>query len=272
MLDLSKIEKTLITSKKVFSEWSEALVVDCENNLVGFDVETNGEDFPKTELAGFSMYHHRLGKACYVPINHYQIQQEYNVPMEQIRDFLQEIFSKHTLVTHAGAYDFALMSKLGFKFFNAIDSYLIAVALQCMNLGLKELVLEFGVAKFQDVITYKRLMSVLGFPEDHVNFSVVDVQMCPQAFNYAVNDSIFAYHLAEILYGKYLEYIKPGCGNWSLQAQFDTMLFLAESSATGYFVNGAYLDQFITEYGAELKKFETELMGQVRKEMGWEQK
>lgn len=268
MLDLSKIQKTLITSQSEFFNWFENLF-QYQTNLLGFDIETNGEDFPKTELAGFSVYNYRLGEACYVPIDHYQIEKEYCISLEKIKVGMQKIFDKHTLVTHGGAYDFLLLNKLGFRFENAIDSYLIAVALQFQNLGLKELVLEFGIAKFQDVITFKGLMSKLGFPENYVDFSKIDVQMNKDAFNYAVNDSIFAYHLAEILYGRYMEYIKGDHSTSIMQAQVDTMLLLSESSAVGYCVNEGFLNQFIENYGTELKTFENDLMNQVRKEMGW---
>jgi hypothetical protein len=163
------------------------------------------------------------------------------------------------------------MSKLGFKFYQAIDSMLIAIALQFRNLGLKELVLEYGLAKYTEVVTFRRLMSKLGYPEDHNDFSVIDLVVSPEAFDYAVHDPIFSYELGKVLYGQYENLIGSGFAGLNIQAQVNTMLLLCESSAKGSYINKEYLNDFIKQYGGELKKFEDSLMAQVRKEMGWDQ-
>lgn len=267
MIDLKSINKTLITSVDMFNKWVDPHLGHM-SELIGFDIETDGVDFPKTKLAGFSLFSPLGKKACYVPINHVG---GYNVLLEAIREKLQILFIYNTLVAHNGSYDCLIMSKLGFKFYNVIDSILISIALQFRNLGLKELVLEYGLAKYQDVTGFKKLMNKLGFPEDHSDFSVIDLLNNPEAVDYAVNDAIFAYYLAEILYAQYENHVGRATAGLNLLAQFDTMLLLSESGSKGVGIDKSYLDSFIKQYGGELKDLETKLMNQVRKEMGWGQ-
>ena len=271
MIDISKIEKRLIFSDQDFKDWFGE-VIEFQEEPVGFDIETNGENFPKTELAGFSLYSRQFNKVCYIPINHEEnageVGGEYCLCIEEIRDNVQKIFNKCAMVAHYGVYDFILMNKLGFKFYEAIDSCLLATALQFQNLSLKDLALEFGLVKYTDVISYKKLMNKLGFPEDHVDFTKVNIFKSGEAFNYAINDSIFTFHLAEILYQKYMDSIGPTAIS-NIMAQTNSMLLLCESSAKGFYADQNQLNNFIEGYEIEVGALDLKLKSQIRKIMGW---
>lgn len=269
MIDFSQIQKILITSEDMFFEWVKPYI-DNNFELIGFDIETNGEDFPRTQLAGFSLYSWVNSRACYVPINHV-----YGTPLvslDKIRDKLQCLFTTKILITHGGAYDFLNMNKLGFKFYNVIDSLLIAIAMQFKNLGLKELSLEYGLARYQEIITFEKLMNKLGFPDGTVDFTLVNVAESKEAFEYAVKDSIFTYHLAKLLYTQYENHVGTDVAGSILKAQTDTMLLLCESSSKGILMDKVFLEFFIKQYGGELRDLEIDLMDRVRKAMGWDQK
>jgi len=274
MINLSSINKSLITSKNDFNSWAEEILELSKvqgGSTLGFDIETNGKIFPDTELAGFSLYNRTLSKACYVPIHHIESNKPYNVFLSDIKSSLQLLFDTSLITVHNGVYDFLLMNKLGYKFNKVFCTYTLANMLQFINLGLKELSLEFGLIKYNEVMTYLKLMGLLGFPEDHYDFSAIDITSSREAFDYAVNDSIFVVHLAEILFNKYYELI--GNGNlvrFNLDSQFNTMLLLAETSTSkGYYVDKNYLDVFIKQFGTELESKEKELMDKVRTFMGW---
>jgi len=274
MINLSSINKSLITSKNDFNSWAGEILELSKvqgGSTLGFDIETNGKIFPDTELAGFSLYSRTLSKACYVPIHHIETTISYNVFLSDIKSSLQLLFDTSLITVHNGVYDFLLMNKLGYKFNKVFCTYTLANMLQFINLGLKELSLEFGLIKYNEVMTYLKLMGLLGFPEDHYDFSDIDITSSKEAFDYAVNDSIFVVHLAEILFNKYYELI--GNGNlvrFNLDSQFNTMLLLAETSTSkGYYVDKNYLDVFIKQFGTELESKEKELMDKVRTFMGW---
>lgn len=268
-MDLGTVQKRFIMSNMDFNIWLGDTLSNTNQDIIGFDVETNGEPFPKTKLAGFSLYHRRLQKVCYIPIDHAWNEVDYNLLIVEVKDTLQKVFDKSLIITHGGAYDFLLMNQLGFKFYNVMDSMLMAIALQFQNFGLKDLVLEFGVAKFNEVISFKKLMEELGFPEKHSDFTKIDIFSSRKAFDYAVKDSIWTVELAEILYNRYIEYIGTTTAGWNLQAQTDTMLLLCESAARGYNIDQDFLNDFIVTYEEELGGLEYRLMNQVRKEMGW---
>jgi hypothetical protein len=269
MINLNEIDKILITSKEEFYSFVREIT---QNNLskspiVGFDIETNGENFPNTLLAGFSLYEKNSKKACYVPLNHISR----NILLEDIREPLKEIFNQCTLVTHGGAYDVLIMNKLGFNFYKIQDTYIIGNLLQFQNLGLKDLILEFGLVKYTEVVTYKKLMSILGFSEDQFDFTKIDIHSSKESFNYAINDSIFTLELYEILLKKYHALIGNSIlADSNLEAQFNTLLLLTESSAKGYHIDTRFLTNFIDLYGREFDENETILLGEVRNTLGWE--
>lgn len=268
MIDLNGIDKKLILEGEEFNSFVQDIIKNSLDLKVGFDIETNGKDFPNILIAGFSLYEKTINKACYVPLNH---RSGKNISLEEIRYSLQEIFNTCTLITHGGVYDILIMNLLGFKFYNIRDTYIISNLLQFQNLGLKDLILEFGLARYTEVMTYKKLMSILNFPEDHFDFTDIDIHNSKEAFDYAIKDPIFTLWLFEVIYEKYCNLIGNSIlADSNLRAQSDTMIFLTDSSAKGYDIDTKFLKDFIEIYGIEFDKNETILLKEVRNILGWE--
>lgn len=274
MIDLSQINRVLITSSSCFKEWFN--IVKCgedKSDFLGFDIETDGVKFPNTKLAGFSLYYKPFKMACYVPVEHREDDIKYCVALEDIKEELQYLFSNYYITVHNGAYDVLLMNQKGFNFETLFDTYILSNYLQFMNTGLKDLVLEFGLASFRDVITFRKLMLNLNLSGDSVDFSSINIRECKDAFDYAINDSIFVSYLAGELCLKYANLIgDPNYAFDNFKAQINTLLLLNMSSARGYYIDREILNSFVDQFQIELAEKEKVLMNKVRDLMGWERR
>lgn len=200
----------LCDDESSFRDYVERLIKS-EDQCVGMDIETNGWDFAQDSVAGFSLSSHVLQEAVYVPLNH----EGQNVVFSSIQKDLQYIISNREMIFHGSVYDMQFLCKYGIVFDVIKDSYIIANMLQARQGSLKDLVLEYGIVNFKDVISYIDLIREVFELDDAVikklqkkddeemkkkySFGKINLKEYPKAIDYACNDAVWAEALYKLM-------------------------------------------------------------------------
>jgi len=208
MIDPKEFKVQLITSEDCFRRFAQ-MVLESGYYSDGVDTETNGWDFTTDSMAGFSLSSHVLLKTVYVPLDHDCL----SLDLAEILPSLQAILDKCEIIFHGSTYDMLFLCRQGLKFKRTKCTYILANMMQARNGGLKDLVLEYGLVNFRDVITYidliKKVFNLgdtiikkLQKKEDdqmklQYSFGKIDLIEYPEAVEYACNDAVWA----EAIYG-----------------------------------------------------------------------
>lgn len=256
--------------------------------IIPLDIETSSTDTLTAELAGFSIYNRVTKISMYFPIGHKdpitcQLY-SWNLAWADVSGMLNSVTSDLStcILMHNGCFDMGKLMRLGITFNNTLDTYILAVMLQCMNLGLKDLTLEYHLADFKDVISYQALIAqTYGLTVEQVadlskagdprlSFCLLDLTTNPRAVQYACDDPYYTDKALEVLLMEYLTRIgNDQLAYMNLNAQCDANLLLVESSTPGFIFDKPVLDQFITDFTIEVEGMEASLKNDVREAMGW---
>lgn len=284
MTDLTTATRRLITDLDEARTFLQAAATQAR---VGFDAETSGLDYPTAQIAGFSVYNPSTNDAAYLPVGHTLedgTPQPYNLPFAALKPDLQRLMESARLTMHNGAYDMLFFIRQGLKFYRTADTHTLASMMQIQSLALKSLVLEYRLAAFSDILSYRKLIAaVRQIPEsmldakddeDELNakfsFTTIDVAEHPRAVQYACDDAVYAYHLFTKLREQYaLEIGSEDMADTILYAQFDANALLAESSAHGYLIDPQTLSDFVTDFTKSVEEQERELRTDIATALGW---
>jgi DNA polymerase I-like protein with 3'-5' exonuclease and polymerase domains len=209
MLDFSSIEFILASSNEEVTRFCEGSIAG-EGESVGVDVETTGLDFIGTKIAGMSMYCKKMKQAIYIPFMHEGSTQ---FRFCDILPSLNRLFKAKECVFHFSMFDMLRLARIGCKFFKTFDTSMVAIMLQADNKGLKPLSMEFGLAKFGELLSYKDLITMgYGLPPDKLKslgkkeekvfleeypFHKIDLVKHPAAVEYACKDAILCMELKD---------------------------------------------------------------------------
>lgn len=281
-IDLPSIKKTLVQSEEQAIHLLQSLppVVD-----VGFDTEGTGLNHPDCQMVGMSFYARETKEAFYVPLAHNEGLKTSNVPWTPaLAIAVQNAFNLNRMVMHSGGYDQPFFTRRGLNFRKTADTYILGNLLQAQNVGLKDLILEYGLVSFKDVISYKRLiMTCLNVQESQIaaltkddnlqdfwSFAQIDVAEHKLALDYVCNDAIFVCHLNAVLEDEYRQLVGSNEeADRILEVQYNAARFLHAKSSPGFVIEPTKLNTFITQYSSEVEQQEKDLRESIRQAMGW---
>ncbi len=180
---ISNKDYFLITNIKEIDDW----ISDAEEaGEVAVDTETNSLDPHQADLVGISLSS-KIGKACYIPINHKnQKNIEKNKVLEKLKPLLEDSSIKK--IGQNIKFDFIVLNKYGINISAMEDTMLMSYVLDAgknrHNMDtLSEIHLGHKTIPFKDLV---------GTGKKEINFSEVEIE---NAKNYAAEDADITYRL-----------------------------------------------------------------------------
>lgn len=278
--DLTTINRHLITDLPALRRFAAAAILGlAADPIIGGDTETSSEEYPDTLLAGMSIYSRPLAECVYIPLRHPDLA----FPEIEVVDILQPLFEQAIVAFHSVAADIPLLNRMGLRVSEVRDTHMLSNTLQATNGGLKDQVLEYGLADYKQVQTYAQVvaeakgLTLAQLEKADKNdatlwgFHTIEITKSERATNYACNDAIWARDLLDTLASEHDNLV----GDPERAAQIrawtdDATLLLAESASQGYLVNGGLLEESIRQRAGFVKQEEQELLSILAKDMGWD--
>ena len=235
----------VVRDKEELAKWVKRIK---EIGRLSVDTETTSEQPVRAELVGISLCCED-GQASYIPVGHVKGPQ---LAKKDVLEALRQVLEDESIekIGQNIKYDLIVLKREGVEIRGiACDTMLASYLLDPSRRGhslddLAEIFLEHRTIHIKELI---------GTGKNQIRFSEVDIA---DATEYACEDADVAFKVAEILCPR-VE--REGLGDLFRNVELPLIPVLADMEIAGVRVDIAYLNQLSEEFGAMLKKTETEI-------------